>query len=95
MGPSPMTKTKLDDALQGVNRLGLDTAPIIYFIESNPQYDVLLTEVFRRISNGGVEALCSVITLTRRFGAGLPSISDERYRTATGHRDSRVGTGRP
>lgn len=64
MGPPPMTTTKLHDALQGVGRLGLDTAPIIYFIESNPQYDVLLTEVFRRISNGTIEGLCSVITLT-------------------------------
>ncbi len=64
MGPPPVTKTKLDDALQGVSRLGLDTAPIIYFIESNPQYDALLTEIFRRISNGVVEGLCSVITLT-------------------------------
>ena len=56
--------TKLDDALQGVQQLGLDTAPVIYFIETNPKYDALVTEIFRRISRGVLEGLCSVITLT-------------------------------
>jgi predicted nucleic acid-binding protein len=56
--------TKLDDALQGVQRLGVDTAPVIYFIEVNPQYDALISEIFRRISIGVLEGLCSVITLT-------------------------------
>ncbi|MDA1049541.1 MAG: PIN domain-containing protein [Planctomycetota bacterium] len=56
--------TKLDDALQGVQRLGVDTAPVIYFIEANPKYDALVTEIFQRISNGVFEGLCSVITLT-------------------------------
>ena len=55
---------KLDDALQGVQRLGVDTAPVIYFIEMNPQYNALVTEIFQRISNGVLEGLCSVITLT-------------------------------
>jgi hypothetical protein len=29
---------KLDDALAGVDRLGLDTPPFIYLIERNPAY---------------------------------------------------------
>jgi hypothetical protein len=37
-----LTVMKLKDALTGVTRLGLDTPPIIYFVEANPQYDVLL-----------------------------------------------------
>ena len=56
--------TKLDDALQGVQRLGVDTAPVIYFIEANPRYDALVTEIFQRISSGVLDGLCSVITLT-------------------------------
>jgi predicted nucleic acid-binding protein len=37
---------------------------VIYFIEAHPKYDALVTEVFRRISEGTLQALCSVITLT-------------------------------
>jgi hypothetical protein len=47
--------TKLDDALQGVQRLGVDTAPVIYFIAANPQYNSLISEIFQRISNGVIE----------------------------------------
>jgi hypothetical protein len=32
---------KLDDALTGVDRLGFDTAPLIYFVEAHPRYDTL------------------------------------------------------
>ena len=38
--------TPLDDALAGVTTVGFDTSPIIYFIEANPRYDVLVTEIF-------------------------------------------------
>ncbi len=56
--------TKLDQALAGVTKLGFDTSPIIYFIESHPQYDGLVTEIFQRVSNGRPEGITSVITLT-------------------------------
>lgn len=36
---------KLDDGLRGVSRIGLDTAPIIYFVEANPRYDGRLQRV--------------------------------------------------
>ena len=45
MGPS--TVIPLDDALAEVTTLGLDTSPIIYLIETHPEYDVLVTEIFR------------------------------------------------
>ena len=50
MGPS--TVIPLDDALAEVTTLGLDTSPIIYLIETHPEYDVLVTEIFRRIDQG-------------------------------------------
>jgi len=50
MGSPAMTK--LDDALIGVRRLSFDTSPVIYFVEANPQYDALVTEIFQRVSNG-------------------------------------------
>lgn len=62
MGSSPVTK--LDQALAGTIRLGFDTSPIIYFIETHPQYDGLVTEIFQRVSNGLLEGITPVITLT-------------------------------
>lgn len=56
--------TKLDDALMGVTRLGFDTSPVIYFVEANPQYDALVTEIFQRVSNGAPLGATSVITLS-------------------------------
>ena len=56
--------TKLDDALMGVTRLGFDTSPVIYFVEANPQYDALVTEIFQRVSNGAPPGATSVITLS-------------------------------
>jgi predicted nucleic acid-binding protein len=55
---------KLDDALAGVTSLGLDTAPIIYFVEANPKYDALVTEIFRRIDTGEFGGVTSVVTVT-------------------------------
>ncbi len=55
--------TKLDQALAGTTKLGFDTSPIIYFIESHPQYDGLVTEIFQRVSNAVFEGITSVITL--------------------------------
>ncbi len=55
---------KLDDALVGVDRLGLDTPPFIYLIERNPTYLNLVREVFRRITSGTFTGHSSVITLT-------------------------------
>jgi predicted nucleic acid-binding protein len=55
---------KLEDALAGVKNLGLDTAPVIYFVEKHPQYDALVTEIFRRIDDGMLVGVTSVITFT-------------------------------
>ena len=55
---------KLDDALQGVSSLAFDTAPIIYFIEANPAYDELVTNIFNRVAAGALEGWTSVISLS-------------------------------
>ncbi len=55
---------KLDDALQNVTKLGFDTAPVIYFVEANPKYDILITAVFEKISGGKISGISSVITLS-------------------------------
>ncbi|GBC93957.1 hypothetical protein HRbin15_02459 [bacterium HR15] len=53
----------IEQVLQGVSRLGLDTAPIIYFVEAHPRYDALLMPIFARIDQGAVNGVTSVITL--------------------------------
>jgi predicted nucleic acid-binding protein len=61
MGASPVMK--LDDALKNVSLVAFDTAPVIYFVEANPVYDALVTEIFQRIDNGKITGLTSVISL--------------------------------
>jgi predicted nucleic acid-binding protein len=53
----------LHDALRGVTRLAIDTAPVIYFIEAHPRYNALVVDVFQRIASGTCEGITSVITL--------------------------------
>ena len=55
---------RLDEALQGILRLGVDTAPFIYFVERHPDYLGLMREIIRRIDAGEIEAVSSVVTLT-------------------------------
>ena len=78
MGSEPVTK--LNQALASVTRLGFDTPPVIYFIEAHALYDALVTEIFQQVSNGILEGITSVITLTevlihplRRGDAALQS----------------------
>jgi hypothetical protein len=37
---------RISDALTGVSRLFLDTAPVIYFVERNPQFVDLVDPIF-------------------------------------------------
>ncbi|SRR5216683_1592518 len=55
---------KLDDALHGVSRLAFDTAPIIYFVEANPAYDKVVSNIFNRVAVGELEGWTSVISLS-------------------------------
>jgi predicted nucleic acid-binding protein len=61
VGSTPMTK--LDNALSGIKKIMIDTSVIIYFMESNPLYDNLVSNVFQRISNGSLIGITSIITL--------------------------------
>ena len=54
---------KLDDALRGVTRLGIDTAPLIYLIEAHPLYGAIALEIAGRITAGQIVGITSVITL--------------------------------
>ncbi len=54
---------KVADALKGVARLFLDSAPVIYFVERNPAYAALVDEFFDRIDAGSLSAVTSPVTL--------------------------------
>jgi predicted nucleic acid-binding protein len=72
---------KLDDALAGIDSLGFDTAPIIYFVEAHLRYDALVSEIFRRVAAGAIQGVTSVITLTEvlvhPFQRGDAHLGDE------------------
>lgn len=55
--------TTVEDALVGVSRLAIDTAPVIYFIEAHPRYDAVVSRVFQLIANRSITGITSVITL--------------------------------
>lgn len=53
----------LTDALQGVTRLFLDTAPVIYFVERHPVYHPRISSIFSQFGPGTIEAVTSSVTL--------------------------------
>jgi predicted nucleic acid-binding protein len=54
---------KVSDALRGVTRLFLDTAPVIYYVEENPAYLDVVTAIFDSIDDGAVVGITSPVTL--------------------------------
>jgi predicted nucleic acid-binding protein len=54
---------RISDALAGVSRLFLDTAPVIYFVERNPQFVDFVDPIFERLEVD-ITAVASPITLS-------------------------------
>ena len=52
----------LIDEIRG-QKICIDTAPVIYFIEENPKYRNVIRPVFVEIDLGNIEAITSTITL--------------------------------
>jgi predicted nucleic acid-binding protein len=44
--------------------VGLDTAPLIYFIEKHPQYSPILQPFFEAVERGDIQIVTSTLTLT-------------------------------
>jgi predicted nucleic acid-binding protein len=55
---------KISDALEGVQRLYTETAPLIYYVEENPSYVAKMDAIIEAIEDRPIEAVSSVITLT-------------------------------
>jgi predicted nucleic acid-binding protein len=54
---------KVADSLRGIDRLGFDTAPLIYLVEAHPHYRPLVRAVLQRIAEGHIVGITSVVTL--------------------------------
>jgi predicted nucleic acid-binding protein len=54
---------KLEDALVGVTRLFLDTAPVVYLVEENPTFLPIVLPIFDRIERGDFLGIAGPVTL--------------------------------
>jgi predicted nucleic acid-binding protein len=54
---------RLDEALVGVTRLFLDTAPVIYFVEENPAFLPIVVPIFEGIERGDFRGVAGTVTL--------------------------------
>ena len=76
--------TSLERLLSQTNRVAVDTAPLIYFVEQHPSYLETVRPIFRAISNGELSGVTSTLTLTELLvhplDKGRPDLAS-RYRT--------------
>jgi predicted nucleic acid-binding protein len=75
---------KIADALVGVRRLYIETAPFIYYVEAHPIYVHKMKRFFNGVNIGSFEAVTSVITLTEVLTKPLKSKDnavEQGYRT--------------
>jgi predicted nucleic acid-binding protein len=56
--------TGVDDVLSGISRLGLDTTPVLYFVEGHPEFRAVCTDVFAAVDDERIEVYTSVLTLS-------------------------------
>lgn len=53
----------LSQRVQGLSRVFLDTAPVIYYVEGHPEYAPVLDGLFARLDQGSLVAVTSFVTL--------------------------------
>lgn len=67
--------------LDRYDRICLDTAPFIYFIEENPRYVSVVEKIFSEISSGNIFGISSYLTLLevliKPFREGATIIANE------------------
>ena len=55
---------KVNEVLNNTRRLYIETAPLIYYVEVNPNYIALMDALIAAVEDGAIEAYSSVLTLT-------------------------------
>ncbi|MDY7052079.1 type II toxin-antitoxin system VapC family toxin [Limnospira fusiformis] len=54
---------KIEEAFQSVNRLFLDSAPVIYYVDMNPGYSAIMDGIFDLIRAAQIRVVTSPVTL--------------------------------
>ncbi len=54
---------KIEEAFQSVNRLFLDSAPVIYYVDMNPGYSAIMDGIFDWIRAAQIRVVTSPVTL--------------------------------
>lgn len=54
---------KVEDALQGVNKVFLDTAPVVYYLEASAEFVPVVCPIFHLLDEGQFIAIASPVTL--------------------------------
>ena len=67
------------EQLDTVNKIFLDTAPVIYFVEKNPSFATKVQPIFDRLDGGELKAVVSPITLAEclvlPYKLGTPKVA--------------------
>ena len=70
---------KISSKLENVQRIFLDTAPVIYFIEKNRHYLQKMQAVFKHLDDGSLSGAASPVTLSEclviPFRLGKPEVA--------------------
>jgi predicted nucleic acid-binding protein len=81
---------KIAHALTGVGRLYIETAPLIYYVETNPRYIDRMDAVVAVVESQPIRAYSSVITLTEVL---IQPIKAGNKTLEQNYRDSLVNSG--
>jgi hypothetical protein len=60
---------KIEQEIQGVKRLFLDTAPVIYYFEQHQKFFPLVQPIFQKLIDCEIQAVSSPITLTEWYAS--------------------------
>lgn len=70
----------VEESLQGVTRLFLDTAPVIYYVERNAQYLAIVRVVLNRVRDGSLVAVTPITLaecLVRPYSLGQTQLQQD------------------
>jgi len=67
---------RIEEALTGVSRLFLDTAPVIYFVEQNPQFVEQVDPIFDRLESEITAVVGAVAVAERLVGTLRLGLTD-------------------
>lgn len=54
---------KIEDVLEGAKLIFLDTAPVVYLVEANPEFGSLVQRIFQVMEHRGITTVASPVTL--------------------------------